>query len=1364
MKFIFIKRPVHYCTRQSLKKILLIMKLTTFLLMLAFIQVSAKGYGQVTLHEKNAPFEKVMASIRKQTSYTIFYNERIKAGLITVDIDNADIQETLDRCFSNLPITYKIVGNSIFLKEKEAESQNVKPTKEASMLSTSVSGTILSEDKRFIEGVSVFIKGTSTGTLTDKNGYFRLNKVIDNAVLRISCIGYIPVEIGIRKVKGGYMASAIQKEQAGNLRSEAAPDVTFALYLIPAIGDLKGISVNADLDAPKQIGTVVDLKHRSHLNLGQVLEGSVPGLTLKSTTTTNKEISFNAIWYNLELGGSNEIYTGIDRLRELYNKVAAADPTFVAGNGSFEKWYNNWYTQVNNFPQPPILYNTTSTSSSGLVPELRGSSSFTGNTSGMLVVIDGVEQSGFPATYPMNNVAKIEVVKDPVELVKWGPKASGGLILITTNGARAGKLQFNYSSNFMYAAKPNISNSKLQLPTTADVMDYYKELSDKGLASYLPVKPAQLLLFNLKNNNLPYTDAQFVTSWDSLSRLSNREQLSRLYQNVFTQTHSLNIAGGTQAWGFSAGGTYNNSPSTFIGGKTTELQLNLQNTFSLLKNKLNITWQLNTSNTTGKSGLIDNGSSLDPYQMLLDPNNNYVYDYPGVINQDMNNTMQQQGYENFGVNLLEDALNTKNSNKTFSINSRLSSKWELSKGLVWSTAFVYNRNTNNTHDLQGSSTSQVRQLRNDYGSPDTLNGVKMYIPMGGILNTSRSNSMDWNLRSGLSYNHHFDDLNVLTGAFGMTATNTQNTATPNATIYGYSPDQPNGIPLSPFEDGTLYNYYGTPLYLSNLQTQSFYRAFYNRSFSINGNLSYVHDNRYSMNMQYGSVYTPNVGFDPSYSGTKYYEAKASWMVSNEHFFKIPFITTLTFTAIASKIQLAQSPGQIKSNTIAQPLWNNNTLVASGYTPSQQNGQRVSNIGGTLQIGLWQERIYLQASYNHSTDGSHQINGQAVYNIDREPWFNVPFISKLVIDASLQNFNGLQAQAMVMGTNIPSTDGGFVMASGSVSGILPPATINKEVHLSLGMFKDRLIFDTRYYHKVISGTSSIGSLRPDPSTGISSQLSYSRMLNKGLEIYLKGAVVQARNFGYTITINGGYNINQGLDIPSTPFNQYAYYLSTPRTGYANDALWSYRWAGLDNKGNPQVYKDKDTKVPILSVDDANEPITTILDASSLVYSGRTRAPWSGGFIQDWTYKDFFASARLILNLGHIMRSYIPVVNPNLDKSSLIALRWRNPGDEAHTDIAAMAQANPTRDLIIQNSNNSIVSASNIRLSEVQFGYAFPAEVLKHGFIKALTISTQVQNVALWTRNKLDLDPDAISSNGRVGFQKPCQYILSINASF
>lgn len=59
--------------RGAFNQLLKIMKLTAFLLMLTFLQVSAKGLSQsVTYSADNVPLERVFQVIKKQTGYAFF--------------------------------------------------------------------------------------------------------------------------------------------------------------------------------------------------------------------------------------------------------------------------------------------------------------------------------------------------------------------------------------------------------------------------------------------------------------------------------------------------------------------------------------------------------------------------------------------------------------------------------------------------------------------------------------------------------------------------------------------------------------------------------------------------------------------------------------------------------------------------------------------------------------------------------------------------------------------------------------------------------------------------------------------------------------------------------------------------------------------------------------------------------------------------------------------------------------------------------------------------------------------------------------------------------------------------------------------
>ena len=57
-----------------------------------------------------------------------------------------------------------------------------------------IEGTIQDQNGRPVEGASIIIKGTQTGTTTDSIGHFKIEIPLENAVLLISAINYSPVE------------------------------------------------------------------------------------------------------------------------------------------------------------------------------------------------------------------------------------------------------------------------------------------------------------------------------------------------------------------------------------------------------------------------------------------------------------------------------------------------------------------------------------------------------------------------------------------------------------------------------------------------------------------------------------------------------------------------------------------------------------------------------------------------------------------------------------------------------------------------------------------------------------------------------------------------------------------------------------------------------------------------------------------------------------------------------------------------------------------------------------------------------------------------------------------------------------------
>ena len=108
---------------------------------------------------------------------------------ITADFKDAKFEEILKSICDQTNVSYEVRDRQIILKEKEAALVPV------SQQQKSVSGTVTDSSGASLPGVSVIIKGTTNGTITDANGNYLLTKVPENGTLQFSFVGMKMQEI-----------------------------------------------------------------------------------------------------------------------------------------------------------------------------------------------------------------------------------------------------------------------------------------------------------------------------------------------------------------------------------------------------------------------------------------------------------------------------------------------------------------------------------------------------------------------------------------------------------------------------------------------------------------------------------------------------------------------------------------------------------------------------------------------------------------------------------------------------------------------------------------------------------------------------------------------------------------------------------------------------------------------------------------------------------------------------------------------------------------------------------------------------------------------------------------------------------------
>lgn len=189
------------CGNGLTQKMVRVLKITAILLLAACLQVAARTEGQtVTLKVKNAPMKKVFREIQKQTDLNVMIDEAIleKTGKVTLDVKNMPVSEVLNICLKNEPVTYTIVDGRIVVKSKQtAVLQPVDNALEKPLVLIDVKGRVVNEKGEPLAGASVSVKNSNTGTITDKNGEFKLDVPDGNVTLIVSYVGYESQELAV---------------------------------------------------------------------------------------------------------------------------------------------------------------------------------------------------------------------------------------------------------------------------------------------------------------------------------------------------------------------------------------------------------------------------------------------------------------------------------------------------------------------------------------------------------------------------------------------------------------------------------------------------------------------------------------------------------------------------------------------------------------------------------------------------------------------------------------------------------------------------------------------------------------------------------------------------------------------------------------------------------------------------------------------------------------------------------------------------------------------------------------------------------------------------------------------------------------
>ncbi|TCC96549.1 SusC/RagA family TonB-linked outer membrane protein [Pedobacter hiemivivus] len=258
----------------NIKKLLLIMRLTTVLLLLVIMQVSANSLAQkITLSEKNTPLESVFKKISKQSGYDFLFTGTMlkESKNVTVNVKNADFMEVLHMIFKNQPIEFRVDDKTVFLSKRTTSLIDKLISRFSSI---DVQGIVVDSSGSALSGATVTVKGTGMSVRTNEDGNFYLENIDENSVIVISYLGYGTKEVKAQPKMGKIMLSM-------DSRRLEEVNVINTGYQVLSKQRATGSFSKPDMQVYKDRNGSMDIIGR--------LEGLVPGLTITSTTAQTGE-------------------------------------------------------------------------------------------------------------------------------------------------------------------------------------------------------------------------------------------------------------------------------------------------------------------------------------------------------------------------------------------------------------------------------------------------------------------------------------------------------------------------------------------------------------------------------------------------------------------------------------------------------------------------------------------------------------------------------------------------------------------------------------------------------------------------------------------------------------------------------------------------------------------------------------------------------------------------------------------------------------------------------------------------------------------------------------------------------------------
>lgn len=246
------------------------MKLAFVMLIISSLQLSAsvvlsQTEGKLDINVKQTRISDVLNEVEEQTDYKFAYSSKFidTQREISLNLIQADIKDVLDKIFENTEVAYKMEDNFVILLPKNVADEWLNKT--VQQTGKTITGVVTDNSGNPIPGVSVVVKNTTIGTITDIDGKYQLSNIEEEALLVFSFIGMDTQELSVAGI---------------NQMNVEMIESMFGLGEVVVIG--YGTVKKSDLTGSVGVLQADDIDKQINTNLGTAIQGKIAGVNVQS--------------------------------------------------------------------------------------------------------------------------------------------------------------------------------------------------------------------------------------------------------------------------------------------------------------------------------------------------------------------------------------------------------------------------------------------------------------------------------------------------------------------------------------------------------------------------------------------------------------------------------------------------------------------------------------------------------------------------------------------------------------------------------------------------------------------------------------------------------------------------------------------------------------------------------------------------------------------------------------------------------------------------------------------------------------------------------------------------------------------------